>query len=109
MNESTLGILAALFVIKAIYAAIIDQHPQWQPDGTWLLVAIGVGLCVIAAGIDWRINGPYTNHQQEGMLVVFLLVGGAPVIFWQVIRSVQAWLRYVLRVLEGIANGNAPD
>lgn len=83
-----LDIHAALFVACALYAAILERYKRHlEPNYTWLEVAIGNGL-VLGAGL-WRATRHADWSGVDAVLAVMLafVVGGAPVILWQIWRS----------------------
>lgn len=108
---STLAIFAALFAVKALYAYILEKRlRQLEPDYTWWLVFIGVGICVVAAGIDRRLNGPLTADQTELRIVIAMLWGGIPIGIWQAWKKHDAWRRVFQRIFEGtITHGDETD
>lgn len=83
-----LDIHAALFVACALYAAILERYKKHlEPNYTWLEVAIGVSL-VLGASF-WRASRHAPWNGVDGVLAVMLgmVVGGAPIILWQIWRS----------------------
>lgn len=102
---TTLTIAAALFIVKALYAFVLSRKRfrKLQPDGTWVLVAVGVGLCLAAAAIDRRLTHPPIDVY-EARVLLFLIVGGIPIAVWQIGKSALALIR-----IEEQTYGNPTD
>lgn len=100
---TTILIAAALVLVKSLYAFVLSRKPlaKLQPDGTWVLVLIGVGLCILAAGIDRRLTNP-SVAVFERRVWFFLLVGGVPIAVWQIARTAHALSLWFERVIGGI-------
>ena len=106
---TTALVFLALFLVKSLYAVVLShkRFRKLQPDGTWVLVAIGVGLCIAAAGIDRRFTNP-SIEVFEVRVWLFLLVGGIPIAIWQIGRSARALIDWFKRVMERL-NGQPGD
>lgn len=83
-----------LFLCSTLYVVYMDYRRKKQglddtwpsPDGAWLQVIIGVGMCLLFATLDVVLQ-PYRDVIQ--LIAVFWLaffVGGTPVVFWQTHR-----------------------
>jgi hypothetical protein len=96
---TTFQIYAALFAATTVYAALLAflRH-VWEPDLTWLEVVIGTALCLAAPYADQRLNGPLTSEIYEARVWLAFLIGGAPVVIWQLGQSVSAWRRIRRRI-----------
>lgn len=106
---TTILIAAALVLVKSLYAFVLSRKrfAKLQPDGTWVLVLIGVGLCILAAGIDRRLTNP-SVAVFERRVWLFLLVGGVPIAVWQVSRTARALSLWFERVI-GRIYGYTPE
>jgi hypothetical protein len=104
---STLTIYSYLFAATALYAVILAHFRRlWEPDLTWLEVVVGTALCLTAPYVDQRYNGPLTSELYEQRVWIAFLVGGTPIVAWQLGQSVRARLR-VERLLGN--HGNTSD
>jgi hypothetical protein len=105
---TTFSIYSYLFVVTALYAVLLARFRHlWEPHLTWLEVVIGTVLVLMAPYLDARSNGPLTWELYEARVWQAFLVGGAPIIIWQLGRSVNAWRR-VERRIRG-RDGNTAD
>ena len=105
---TTFQIYSALFLAAALYAALLASlRHVWEPDLTWLEVVIGVALCLAAPYADRQQNGPYTSEVYEQRVWLAFVVGGLPIVAWQLGQSVRARLR-VERRIRG-KHGNTRD
>lgn len=96
---TTLQIYSALFLAATLYAALLASlRHVWEPDLTWLEVMIGVTLCLIAPFADQRANGPLTSEVYEQRVWLAFVVGGLPIVAWQLGQSVRAWRRVARRI-----------
>jgi len=96
---TTLAIYAYLFAATTLYAALLAYlRHLWEPDLTWLEVIIGVTLCLLAPYLDSRLNGPLMSETYEQRVWLAFLVGGAPIVIWQLAQSVSAWRRIRRRI-----------
>lgn len=82
-------IYALLFLITTIYAIVLDRarRRKWEPDWTWLEVAIGSSLCLAAATAATYAALGTAGLVIAGMFWLAFAVGGAPIIFWQIRRT----------------------
>lgn len=96
---TTVQIYAALFIATTLYAALLAflRH-VWEPDLTWLEVVIGTALCLAAPYADQRLNGPLTSETYEARVWLAFLIGGLPIVAWQLGQSVRARLRVERRI-----------
>jgi hypothetical protein len=91
---TTLAIYSYLFAGATLYAALLARFRHlWEPHLTWLEVALGTALVLLAPYLDARYNGPLTSEVYEQRVWLAFLVGGAPIIVWQLAQSVSAWRR----------------
>ncbi len=91
------------------YAVLLDWLRHiWEPDLTWLEVVVGVSLCLAAPYADQQYNGPLTSEVYQWRVWQAFLVGGFPIIVWQLGQSVRARLRVEQRIRgpRGIATEN---
>ncbi len=96
---TTFQIYTALFATASLYAAVLAllRH-VWEPDLTWLEVVIGTALCLSAPYADQRLNGPLTSELYEQRVWLAFLIGGLPIVAWQLGQSVRARLRVERRI-----------
>ena len=91
---STFQIYSYLFAAATLYAVLLAHFRRlWEPDLTWLEVVVGTALCLLAPALDQRQNGPLTSELYEQRVWIAVLVGGAPIVAWQLGQSVRARLR----------------
>jgi hypothetical protein len=96
---STLQIYALLFASATLYAATLAVFRHvWEPDLTWLEVVIGTALCLAAPFADNRFNGPLTSEVYEQRVWLAFLIGGLPIIAWQIGQGVRAGQRLERRI-----------
>lgn len=96
---TTLTIYCYLFAVATVYAVVLARlRHLWEPDLTWLEVAVGTVLCLLAPYLDQRQNGPLTSEVYEARVWLAFLVGGTPIIIWQLGQSVSAWRRIRRRI-----------
>ena len=98
----TLAIYIGLFIVKSLYAFALSKYPRLQPDFTWFLVVVGVGICMAAAALDRRLTGPLRVEEYELRVWLALIVGGIPIAVWQIGTSVRAWTEVFRRLFRGI-------
>jgi len=98
-SMTTFAIYTYLFAAATLYAALLAflRH-VWEPDLTWLEVVIGTALCLSAPYADQRLNGPLTSELYEARVWLAFLIGGLPIIAWQLGQSVRARLRVERRI-----------
>src|SRR5512138_186127 len=102
---TTFAIYSYLFAVATIYAALLAAFKHyWEPDLTWLEVIVGVGLCLLAPYLDQRWNGPLTSELYEQRVWVAFVVGGFPVVVWQLAKSIKARLQVERRILRTHGN-----
>ena len=103
MQALIIGLI--LLGIKTAYAALLNtpRLMKLQPDATIAFVSIGVGLCFCAAWAYIALTaGAEYDAQMRGFFatLIYCLVGGVPIVIWQIGRSVGAlaeWLRRTRR------------
>lgn len=83
----------ALFMTTTLYAVVLDTNQRYappdqkiEPDGIWKEVVIGDTLCLIAATIRAYL-GPNERWSVLRATGLAFIVGGAPVIAWQLWRT----------------------
>lgn len=108
---TTFQIYTALFAATTLYAATLAWLRHiWEPDLTWLEVVIGTALCLAAPYADQRLNGPLTSEAYEARVWLAFLIGGLPIVIWQLGQSVRARLRVERRIRgKHVSTRNAPD
>lgn len=53
-----------LVMLTSAYARWLDEHKILEPDGTWIEVAIGVGICLAHAACLGRIDrGTWRSYE----------------------------------------------
>ena len=93
-------IYLSLFIGSAVYAALLALFKHyWEPNLTWLEVILGVVLCLLAPYLAQRIE-PVDVLGYEHRVWLAFVVGGTPIVIWQLGRSVSAWLRVERRLQE---------
>ena len=98
---STLAIYGYLFIAAALYAVLLAKFRKlWEPDLTWLEVVAGTALCLLAPYLDQRYNGPLTSELYEQRVWMAFLIGGLPIVAWQLGQVVRAKL-HVEREIRG--------
>ncbi len=96
---TTFTIYCALFATTTLYAVLLAWLRHiWEPDLTWLEVVIGVTFCLLAPYADQRLNGPLTSELYEGRVWLAFIVGGFPIVTWQIGQSVSARLQAEQRI-----------
>lgn len=109
---TTLQIYAALLIATTLYAAALAWLRHiWEPDLTWLEVVIGVAICLAAPYADRQLNGPLTSEVYEVRVWIAFLIGGLPIVVWQLGQSVSAWRRIRRRIRgdHGVITRNPTD
>lgn len=82
-------IYALLFLCTTIYAIALDraQHKRrWEPDWTWLEVAVGCGLCLGAGSAVTYVALGEAGLVIAGLFWLAFVVGGLPIAVWQLSR-----------------------
>lgn len=80
----------ALMAVTSAYAFWLDRHKEFEPDWTWLEVAVGVTICLTAAGLRSRaIGGDWRKHERN-VWRAFVL-GGLPIIAGEVSQALRGW------------------
>lgn len=107
---TTISIAVVLVLVKSLYAVLLSHKRlrRLQPDGTWVLVLIGVGLCILAAGIDRRLTEP-SVAVFERRVWLFLLIGGIPIAVWQIGRTARALNLWFERAIGRMVYGYTPE
>lgn len=96
---TTFTIYSYLFIVTTLYAGLLAWLKHlWEPDLTWLEVIIGVTLCLLAPYIDQRQNGPLTSELYEQRVWLAFIVGGFPIVVWQLSKSVRARIQAERRI-----------
>lgn len=96
---TTFVIYCVLFAATTLYAALLARLRHiWEPDLTWLEVVIGVTLCLLAPYADQRLNGPLMSELYEARVWLAFIVGGLPIVAWQIGQSVRARLQAEQRI-----------
>lgn len=77
-------IYTLLAVLASVYAYILDRvRTRIEPDLTWLEVAIGCALCLLAPTILARLTPNVTWSDYEQWTWLAFVVGGLPIVVWQ--------------------------
>jgi hypothetical protein len=84
----SIAIDAALVTATSAYAAWLDTNKDLEPDFTWAEVAAGTTLCLVAAGLQSRVQASDWRAHEREVWRAFAL-GGAPV----VVGELRQWLR----------------
>lgn len=106
---TTTIIYVELFLAATAYAlALAKWRHIWEPHLTWLEVVIGAALCLLAPFIIARYGGAGTGWERyEGMVWAAFLIGGTPIVIWQLAQSIRAWRRIERRIRS--RNGHEAD
>src|SRR5262245_40563164 len=96
----TIAIYIGLFLVTSGYAALLAKFRHlWEPHLTWLEVAIGVFLCLLAPYLNARyVTAPADWAAYDWDVWRAFFVGGPPIIIWQLAQSIRAWLRIEQRI-----------
>ena len=81
----------ALFLATTLYALVLAWlKRKWEPDLTWIEVAIGVAICMGAPA--WLARAGLVESWQVYEQYAFLafIVGGFPIAIWQTIHNRRA-------------------
>jgi hypothetical protein len=105
---TTIPLYCTLFAATTLYAVVLSRFPKRDPDWTWFTVALGIAICLTAPALDRRQNGPLTSELYEWRVWQAFIIGGIPIIAWQVGRSIHAWYSWIQRVLSRVY-GNTTD
>ena len=97
---TTTTIYIGLFLATCAYAWLLAKFRHlWEPHLTWLEVALGVALCLTAPYLNARyVAAPADWVAYEWDVWRGFFVGGPPIIIWQLIQSITAWLRVEHRI-----------
>lgn len=80
-----------LFALTTLYALTLRLIP-YEPDWTWATVVVGTALCLSAAALDIRARterwGGATWHSYERSVWASFVIGGTPIVIWQVAEMV---------------------
>lgn len=99
---TTFALYCFLFAAATLYALILSRFPMLDPDLTFVEVIIGTALCLLAATLDRRWNGPLSSEAYEWRVWEAFIVGGTPIVLWQIGKSIRAWHAYLRRILTSI-------
>ncbi len=92
-READLLVYPLLAVATALYAAFLDKlKPLIEPNWTWAEVVAGCWMCITAARIRARL-GPDTREGAERAIRRSFVVGGIPIIVWQLLRMLIREMR----------------
>ena len=85
-------IYLGLIGTTALYAAVLERtRRHWDSDLTWLVVVLGVALCLVPAFLIARLYGLLTWREYEVYVWWGFGLGAIPIVIWQLLRSTQAW------------------
>ena len=82
-----------LLCVTTLYAVLLERYKHlWEPDLTWLEVAIGTALCLV---IPWLLarTAPGNWQLYEARTWQAFIVGGAPIVIWQLFRMTRSRLQ----------------
>lgn len=91
-----------LMLTTCAYAWWLDRHKEHEPDWTWVEVAVGVTICLVAAGLRSRALGGDWKAHERNVWRAFVL-GGAPIIAGEVSQALRGWAareRYRERLMQ---------
>lgn len=96
---TTFAIYSYLFIATTVYAVLLAWVKHYlEPDLTWLEVMVGVAICLAAPFADARLNGPQTSELYEERVWLAFVVGGFPIVAWQLGKSIKARLQAERRI-----------
>jgi hypothetical protein len=96
-----LRIYLVLFFTTAVYAFLLSRFKYlMEPDLTWIEVVVGVTLCLAAPALVARWEGVPTWQAYEALTWRAFLIGGAPIVLWQIGRATRTWRRVERRIRE---------
>lgn len=97
-------VLSILFLTTNVYAVLLHrtQGRGIEPAYTWLKVAGGSSLCLIAGGVYIGTNTITAWGAYEAMWACFI-VGGTPIVAWQIGLDIHRRQRE-LRTMQRIAS-----
>jgi hypothetical protein len=77
-----------------LLATLLDYNKQHaghkiDPDWTWMSVAAGSGLCLVAARVRVRLMGATDREATERSVWRSFGVGGTVIAFWQIWRALK--------------------
>ena len=88
---SALSINIILFLVAALYAAFLERWKhRWEPDLTWLEVVVGTALCLAAPFAQGQAGLIQSWLDYQNAVWISFVVGGAPVVIWQIWRMVRS-------------------
>ncbi len=92
-KEADLLVYPLLAVATSLYAVVLDKlKPLIEPNWTWAEVVAGCWMCITAARIRARL-GPNTREGAERAIHRSFVVGGIPIIVWQLLRMLYREVR----------------
>lgn len=99
----------SLLTTTTLYAAFLEAYKhRWEPDWTWLEVVAGTAMCLGAASLRTRLDPAASWQSHEQNVARAFIVGGFPVIAWQVGRMIKHdYARYLYR--QGRTNGTTSE
>lgn len=82
MTPFDVAVYSVAFLISLGYAALLDRHPTWTPDWTWVEVVVGVTYTLAAAWIMVWFQ-PMDGRAALARVVGAFIASGLPIILWQ--------------------------
>lgn len=107
MTDFELAVYTVAFLLSCGYAAVLDRHPNWTPDWTWMEVVVGVTYTLIAATVVvW--SQPMDGRAAMARVVGAFVATGLPIIIWQ-LNLIRRRLQEIIdrRVRRGKAAGTS--
>lgn len=80
---------ALLFLVTTIYAIALDHYAgrkRWEPDWTWVEVAIGSAFCLLAATAATYVALGVAGLAIAALFWLAFIIGGLPIVVWQMTR-----------------------
>lgn len=94
-------IYISLFLATSLYAFLLARFKYLiEPDLTWLEVVVGVAICLAAPALVARWMGVPTWQAYEALTWRAFIIGGAPIVLWQIGRATRTWRRVERRIRE---------
>lgn len=88
--DDTDAIDIGLMMVTTAFALWLDTHKEHEPDWTWVEVAVGTTICLVAAGLRTRVTGGDWRTHERNTWRAFIL-GGLPIIAGEVSQALRGW------------------
>jgi hypothetical protein len=106
-------VFGSLVIATTIYAIVLDRNKRRalmgrkiEPNWTWAEVVVGDGLCLLAAGIRARLGNKDRATYERSSILSFV-IGGAPIILWQLWRTYTRLTEHIHALEQTIEGSDA--